>query len=321
MTFSSVYSQSNCRFEKGEIYELRQSGVNIRKTPNLGNNVIAKIESPNYSNDFSFEIVDAEAINNFVKVKFIVYDSLSTYIRLKDTICWINTDLIKYTQTDFFFEPNYKLLSESQEGIDFKILLDSMIDLFDNLKFINSCKYSTERHSHYYLKRGIVKFYDKDYVGSIYDLSMSIRIAPENSEIIKSYGFRAYAKEELEDFSGAIEDYSNIILKCNGKTSSICEVCSQHKGLRFNSGEEFCKEDLLIRRSICYSQIKKYQFALNDLNAVILLDTNFGYAYYIRGQLKDILNDKAGCCKDLSKAGELGIEDAYEEIKKRCGKQ
>ena len=66
--------------------------------------------------------------------------------------------------------------------------------------------------------------------------------------------------------------------------------------------------------------LKNNQTALSDLNLLISLYPNYGNAYFYRGQLKDILNDIDGCCKDLSKAGELGIKDAYDEIKKRCNK-
>jgi hypothetical protein len=33
------------------------------------------------------------------------------------------------------------------------------------------------------------------------------------------------------------------------------------------------------------------------------------------------MNDTDGGCKDLSRAGELGIKEAYDEIKKRCNKE
>ena len=41
-------------------------------------------------------------------------------------------------------------------------------------------------------------------------------------------------------------------------------------------------------------------------------------AYYYRGLAKIILHQKDNGCLDLSKAGELGFYQAYDEIKKYC---
>ena len=43
-----------------------------------------------------------------------------------------------------------------------------------------------------------------------------------------------------------------------------------------------------------------------------------GNAYYIRGFIKLELNNLNGACTDFSKAGELGIMDAYDAIKENC---
>ncbi|MCK9305501.1 MAG: tetratricopeptide repeat protein, partial [Bacteroidales bacterium] len=46
-----------------------------------------------------------------------------------------------------------------------------------------------------------------------------------------------------------------------------------------------------------------------------------GEAYYNRGLVLIYLKDREKGCIDLSKAGELGIEDAYSVIKKYCIKE
>jgi hypothetical protein len=40
--------------------------------------------------------------------------------------------------------------------------------------------------------------------------------------------------------------------------------------------------------------------------------------YFMRAMIKIGLNKMDGVCEDLSKAGELGYMQAYEEIKKYC---
>jgi hypothetical protein len=48
------------------------------------------------------------------------------------------------------------------------------------------------------------------------------------------------------------------------------------------------------------------------------LDPNNVDIYYFSGLLKIKMGDKKGGCLDLKKAGELGLEEAYELIKKYC---
>ena len=87
-----------------------------------------------------------------------------------------------------------------------------------------------------------------------------------------------------------------------------------------SNGQESCYEDLVCKKAYCNIMLKNYQIALTDLNLLISLFPNEATAYFYRGQLKDIMNDTEGCCKDLSKAGELGMKEAYDQIKKRCNK-
>ena len=47
-------------------------------------------------------------------------------------------------------------------------------------------------------------------------------------------------------------------------------------------------------------------------------DRKHAMAFCNRGLAKIKLNDKNGGCLDLSKAGELGFQAAYESIKKYC---
>ena len=47
----------------------------------------------------------------------------------------------------------------------------------------------------------------------------------------------------------------------------------------------------------------------------------FGDAYFNRGLVQIYLKDKDKGCIDLSRAGELGVEDAYGVISKYCDKE
>jgi hypothetical protein len=54
------------------------------------------------------------------------------------------------------------------------------------------------------------------------------------------------------------------------------------------------------------------------LNKAIALESEFAEAYYNRGLTKIYLNDTQGGALDLSKAGELGLAEAYSIIKRYC---
>ena len=66
-----------------------------------------------------------------------------------------------------------------------------------------------------------------------------------------------------------------------------------------------------------YSQ-SDYMGALADYSKAIELDSNYAWAYFNRGVTKLNLGLLDGGCLDLSKAGELGIMEAYDVIKEYC---
>jgi len=71
-------------------------------------------------------------------------------------------------------------------------------------------------------------------------------------------------------------------------------------------------------RANLYSKSQQYMKALNDYNQAIALQPNLAEAYYNRGLTLLLLQDNKSACPDLSKAGELGISNAYNVIKRFC---
>ncbi|MEF9931674.1 MAG: tetratricopeptide repeat protein, partial [Bacteroidales bacterium] len=61
--------------------------------------------------------------------------------------------------------------------------------------------------------------------------------------------------------------------------------------------------------------------AINQYTKAIELYPAMGEAYYNRGLILIYLKDKEKGCIDLSKSGELGIQEAYSVIKKYCSKE
>ena len=63
---------------------------------------------------------------------------------------------------------------------------------------------------------------------------------------------------------------------------------------------------------------KDYLGAINDYSKAIELEPDFAEAYFNRGLTRIYLDDMEGGSLDLSKAGELGLTEAYNVIKRYC---
>ncbi len=99
---------------------------------------------------------------------------------------------------------------------------------------------------------------------------------------------------------------TNIELKSTNVLSDLCEA------LKLSPQNPY----LYYNRGCLYAQRKDYQRALNDFNLALELDANIPEAYYNRGIVYLHADKKAEGIADLSKAGELGLYDAYSIIKK-----
>jgi len=64
--------------------------------------------------------------------------------------------------------------------------------------------------------------------------------------------------------------------------------------------------------------MKKFDLAIADLDKAIALEPEFAEAYYNRGLTRILMDDTASGALDLSKAGELGLVEAYSIIKRYC---
>lgn len=63
-----------------------------------------------------------------------------------------------------------------------------------------------------------------------------------------------------------------------------------------------------------------YKNAVDDFTFAIQRNNNFSEAFYNRGLILIFLNENKLGCQDLSKAGELGIQNAYSVMKRYCHK-
>lgn len=122
--------------------------------------------------------------------------------------------------------------------------------------------------------------------------TQDIEINPHDARL---YYKRGKAKRSLSDLWGAIEDFNKAI-----KINPLYELAYYER-----ANAKYNNDDL--------------KGAVADLTKVIEINPNNGKAYYYRGYFQ-IMSDKnkESACKDLSRAGELGEEDAYRIIANFC---
>ena len=129
-----------------------------------------------------------------------------------------------------------------------------------------------------YFEDGESKYELEDYEGAIDDFTNSIE---KNSDFEKSYYWRAHSKSCLEDDEGAIDDFTKAI-----------EIRSEYA-------------DAYFYRAQSKTQLEDFKGAIDDLTKAIEIRSEFVDAYGDRGVCKGQLGDFEGFQADFKKALEL----------------
>ena len=175
-----------------------------------------------------------------------------------------------------------------------------------------------------YFRRGLANYELSEFYGAISDYTKALQIhccPPE------AYYRRGIAKGKIGDTLGAIEDLSECI-----KLDVNNWMAYQERGLEkliLGYLDEAMSDFNISLRIIpnartyrCRGNLKlmrlDYRGSIEDCNLSITLDPMFPTSYYTRGLAKIYLNQKESGCLDLSKAGELGMTESYEQIKEQC---
>jgi tetratricopeptide (TPR) repeat protein len=152
------------------------------------------------------------------------------------------------------------------------------------LIFVTSVSYCQTAEE--YFNKAYGKNEIKDYQGAIEDYTKAIEINPNYSE---AYNNRGTVKTNFKDYKGAIEDYTKAI----GINSNYSDA--------YNS------------RGTAKSILEDYRGAIADYTKAIEINPNDSEAYNYRGDSKVQLKDYQGAIEDYTKAIELNpnYSDAY----------
>jgi len=96
-------------------------------------------------------------------------------------------------------------------------------------------------------------------------------------------------------------DYSEAVADMEAANETVSDIPYIH----YNMGNLLCLSEKLVE-------------AISEYDKAVELYPYMGDAYFNRGLVLIYLKDKEKGCIDLSRAGELGVPDAYGIIKKYC---
>ncbi|MFI4955231.1 MAG: tetratricopeptide repeat protein [Gammaproteobacteria bacterium] len=182
---------------------------------------------------------------------------------------------------------------------------------------------------------------ERNYVDAIYNYSECLKIDSDN---IDAYFNRSQCKSNLQDRRGEINDLNEIIKRektthsthflmgtvYNNKADALLNLGRYDEAIPLvNHALQLAPNEAYIwdTRGEIYFKKKDYTSCIQDETKSIELvegKKSFGmvfepgHPYYLRGLAKIRLGAKGKGCEDLSKAGELGIKDAYAAIKTNC---
>jgi tetratricopeptide (TPR) repeat protein len=176
-----------------------------------------------------------------------------------------------------------------------------------------------------FLNRSVFNYLIKDYSPALNDINRAIELDPNN---ILAYFTRANCQLKMIDEIRQIAESSaplTIPIGNDPKTAptSVTQVTTPDYSKVLADYQKCIELDphfafAYYNRAYVECEMKQYQNAIDDLNKAIAIEKDFAEAYFNRGLTRIYLDDNTGGAIDLSKAGELGIQDSYNVIKRYC---
>lgn len=169
-------------------------------------------------------------------------------------------------------------------------------------------------------KRGVTQSLIRQYTSSIASYTAAIDRNPSNPFL---YLNRSTTQSEMIDFISSIDNgYQRITIDSDPasrlKHTSTRTYDYDEAIADLNKAAKLLPDFAYIyyNRANLYCRSGMMPEALEDYTRAIELNPSFGEAYFNRGLLQIFLKDTRKGCLDVSKAGELGIREAYDVLKR-----
>ena len=286
----SIYSDTTQRFDKLLSFDSRLMERDFQRIASTfthaGNNTLTLIPM------FRFTLVEREDDNDLHAHKFATQ-------RVKDFISRMDNPLMRLECRQSNINP------------------DSLIAI--DRRMAKELRSVAEPTWEQLFMRGISQSLIKQYTNAVNTFSEAIQHNPANPFL---YINRATTRAEMIDFISSIDNsYQSITLdsdpskrlnSTSTRTYSYDEAIDDvNKAIKLYP--EFA--EAYFNRANLMAISGKLPEAYDDYTRAIELNSNLGEAYYNRGLVQILMKDTRKGCLDLSKAGELGIEIAYQTLK------
>jgi len=262
-----------------------------------------------------------------------------------------NNDLLQYRKVDIRLKPLFKLLASApakelafdrqyfyatleqfkrQEPMPLYMVSDAVNTSADELvrrDSLATVQLVENPSAAAYFEKGVTQFQLSQFNAALNYFNKAIEADPNNAFY---YINRSALQSEMIDFIASIESNVQILALDD---SGITKTVVQEQGIKsYNYDDAINDLNIAARIMPDFSYIyynlgnlrcmsDSYPEAISNYTYAIQLYPHFGEAYYNRGLIHIYLRETEKGCLDISKAGELGIEDAYGVIKKYCTKQ
>lgn len=197
---------------------------------------------------------------------------------------------------------------------------------FENFILFFNEKIAISANSNNFLNRGIFHLLTGNFNQSLNDLNHSIEI--DKREAL-SYFSRGNCRFKMIEHIESLPDFNNQLTVALENTrlhqpakQTMTKMINDYDLILddYNKTLEIKPEFFFgyYNKAFINLRLREYKQALDDLTNAIDLEPEFAEAYYNRGLTKIFLEDIEGGALDLSKAGELGLVEAYSVIKRYC---
>jgi tetratricopeptide (TPR) repeat protein len=179
-----------------------------------------------------------------------------------------------------------------------------------------------ENNSDNFFCRGLFLALTEQYNKALSDFDKAIKLNERN---LPAYFMRANTRSRMietieqqkavEQFAGFLKSDMSTGEKSNTPAELYSDVLTDYSVVLYMNPEFIFG---YYNRGNIYCKSEKYYQAIEEYNKAIEIEPEFAEAYYNRGLVKVLLDDVVEGSKDLSRAGELGIPEAYNVLKRYC---
>jgi tetratricopeptide (TPR) repeat protein len=263
-----------------------------------------------------------------------------------------NDELLQHRDVDIKLKPLYKFnfstktkklmafdrVYENKEidkfiaSVPVPVELDNLkanveVDIESTAPYEKDLEKAGVRDAMQYFAMGVLDGYNNKFNTSLSYYDKAVEAEPSN---VFYYINRGALQSEMIDFISSIESNVQVLTLDNSGATRARVQDKAYKRYDYTSAIHDMTKAVSLKSDFpfAYYNLGNLYCLSGDLpesiqqyNKAVQLYPAFGEAYYNRGLVLIYLKDNEKGCIDLSKAGELGIQEAYNVIKKYCVKK